>query len=903
MDGPSIERALEAGLLAPDEALAQLAEAVREAPTSARRLEASLGLGSLAGRAHGAGWEVAERAAFVLLEVARETDAPAERAALLGAMGRALRNAWLVPYVHARLDDADPLVAGAAIAAAGGLAFPALEAAVARFLDADAPRELRRGALAALGRMGAQSAADRIAELAGAGGDEAASALAALTEIRSRAAEERAIELLASAPGRGARLAAVRYLAELGRAEVLPHLRRMARDDDAELRLAASLASRAFRDETRAGADERILAALTESDRAVRAALARRLRTLPVADVLEHAELLFADEPEGVVQILAEVRTPEVTRRLVEIAQDGALDPVVRARAAGSIEADLAWERDALVALVHEADAERVRVAAAQTLGAFASASAVLEHLGGLADDPSPRLRGALLWALQLAARPRALSAPERARADAILRRALADEDAGVRRRAAYVAGNLDAETVVGDLVELARRATDAPDERVAAFVGLAEIGSPERLADLVHLFNREDDPAALGAAARAIERSARAGSRGPLSRVTDRVPKLLASADARVRAAGARVAGLAPGVAPERVAALGADPSPRVREQAVGAIARLGGPGAEALLAAALDDADAVVQERAAEGLLALGEASSILRVLELFARTDDAGLVDRLAARVELPPDASDAIVAALDAAVARAAPDHPAYERLLELKIRALVGQRPSRAGGLDVDAEIAARFPTWARLREVRGFAPLARSLRTAEALYEMTASDADQSGAIVLFTKSLEGYLHAWLSPRLAELTRRPAELHAVADRLTGTAWPTYQRWLAPRWRDAAVVGDLEVQLPLRSAIHALRDLRDARQSFDSPRSITEWARMLLFLGIDHPSGPKNLLAVTSSDPEHTVRVAHRLQVIAHVRNAVTHRTVAGRPVLEGFRGVYYPTFEDLTAMA
>lgn len=903
MDATTIERDLEQRSITPEEALAALAEAVRDAPTSTRRIEACAVLGSLAGRALGASWEVAERAAFVLLEVARETDAAAERARLLGAMGRALRNAWLVPYVHARLDDDDPLVASAAIAAAGGLAFPALEAAVARFLEGDAPPALRLAALTALGRMGAESAAERIAAYVAGGGREGAAALAALTEIRSRAAEEGALALLAGTPDRRARVAAARYLAELGRPEVLPHLRRLAREDDAELRLAASFASRAYRDETNTGADERMLAALTETDRAVRASLARRLRTLPVAEVLEHAELLFADEPEAVVQVLAEVRAPEVTERFIAIARDESLPANVRARAAGSIEADLAWERDALVALATDASAEAVRVAAAQTLGAFVSASAVLDHLGGLLDERSPALRGALLWALQLAARPRDLTPADRARTDAILKRALADEEASVRRRAAYVAGNLHAEGLVPALVELARGATDDPTERVAAFVGLAEIGSPERLADLVHLVNREDEPAALGAAARAIERSALRGSRAPLSRLADRVPKLLGAADPRVRAAGARVAGLTAGVALTDVEGLLEDPAPRVREQVVGAIGRLGGAEAGALLETALDDADAVVQERAAEELLALRAAPATLAVLDWFGRSGDPALVERLAAKIELPPEPSDAIVEALGAAVAHVSPEEAAYERLLELKIRAITGQRPSRAGGVDVDKEITARFPTWARLSTVRGFTPLARSLRTAELLYEMTASDADQSGAIVLFSKSLEGYLHAWLTPRLADLVRRPSELHAVADRLTGSAWPSYQRWLAPRWKDVAVVGGLEVTLPLRSAIHALRDLRDGRQHFDSPRSITEWARMMLFLALDHPSGPQNLLEVSAKDAEHVVRVAHRLQVLSHVRNAVTHRTVAGRPVLEEFRGVYYPTFEDLTSMA
>ena len=76
---------------------------------------------------------------------------------------------------------------------------------------------------------------------------------------------------------------AVRYLAELGALEVLPALRRLARDEDAERRTAASFASRALKAERSRDAGERFLIALSEGDRAVRAALARRLRTAPAA--------------------------------------------------------------------------------------------------------------------------------------------------------------------------------------------------------------------------------------------------------------------------------------------------------------------------------------------------------------------------------------------------------------------------------------------------------------------------------------------------------------------------------------------------------------------------------------------------------------------------------------------
>src|SRR5205823_3428766 len=172
--------------------------------------------GSIAGRAWNASWDTAERAAFVLLAIAREADTPNERVQLLHAMGLGFRNIWLMPYVHSRLSDDDEGVVAAAIAAAGGLAFPALEETIAAFLDAPA-RALRLAAIAALGRMGAQSAAARIVKLVP---SEPAAALGALTEIRSAAGQHAALAVLSHDPPHDVVIAAVRYLAEIGNDEV-----------------------------------------------------------------------------------------------------------------------------------------------------------------------------------------------------------------------------------------------------------------------------------------------------------------------------------------------------------------------------------------------------------------------------------------------------------------------------------------------------------------------------------------------------------------------------------------------------------------------------------------------------------------------------------------------------------
>ncbi len=916
-DSRSIQRALEDEQLSPADALAPLEAYAHDAPTLVLRLDACRVLGALSGRAFDAKWEVAERAAFALLAIAREADAPAERIGLLHAMGRGFRNLWLMPYVHRRLFDTDDAVAAAAISAAGGLGFPALEEAITSgFLSEDTSAPLRLAAIAALGRMGAESAATRLVAFVGDEPVHAAAALAALTEIRSRAGVAAALEVLAHDPPREVLEAAVRYLAEIGHPDVLRTLRRLARDEDAELRLAAGLATRAFTAERSKDVDERILTALTEQDRTVRASLARRLRTLPPEDVVTHAGLLFRDDPRGVIQVVAEVRAAYTTDFLLKIAEDETIEVATRARAVGSIEADEAWERDELVKIVRTSREAELRVAAAQTLGAFAPLPFVLEHLAFLADDPSPATRAALLWALQLAARPDATEPAAHARAEALVRRALADPDPSVRRRAAYVAGNLDAASLVPDLVELARNEPERVDLRVAAFVGLSEIGSPARFTDLVFLWNREEDPQALAAASRAIERSLVHGD-GPdsdpasappsLARVHDRLRKLLGSGDATLRAAAARVAGLSRGAVPvSSLVALTDDPAPRVREQAAVALGRLGGAEAATALTHALADNDPAVQERAAQALLSLGIGASTARVLDFVARAFDRAAALRVALHIELPRDDRDAFLTALDAALERVGPDHPVYEPLLGLKVDALEATRTVKASGVSIDAAITALFPTWPKLSAARGFEPLAKSLRTAEMLYGATAQggDTDLSASIVLWMKSLEGYMHAWLGPRLRILQAKPSIVWDLTDRVLGSSWPTYQRYLSERWSDPVEVGAIVVEVPLRSVVNVLREFQERRlKRLDSPASVTEWSRLMLFFAVDHPSGPKNLLEVKCRDADRGVRLAHKLQVLAQVRNAVTHRSVAGAATLEAFRRTYYEAFEELTAMA
>src|SRR5512139_2272198 len=487
---------LEHGEANPNDAVQQLASAAVDAPTRGARLEACRLLGDLAGRALGAEWETAERAAFALLEAARLADTAADRRGVLAAMGRGFRNIWLMPFVHRRLSDRDPTVAAAAVQAAGGLGFPALEEAVASFLAESAPPALRRAAITALGRMGSMSAVDRLVPIILGDPTDAAAALTALTEIRSAAGRESALVILDHDLEPEVQIAAVRYLAELGALEVLPVLRRLARHDDAEIRIASSMASRALKAERSRDAAERFLVALSEPDRAVRAVLARRLRTLPVAEVIEQAEVLLGEDAAGVVQILGELRDPEITRWLLELAKRDAVPAAVRARAVGAIEADQAWERGALADLAHDQQAdEALRAAAVQAMGAFATSVELIDRIGDLARSPSAQIRGAVLWALQLAG-----AGPDGGPSARIVAPMLDDSDHVVRRRAAYVAGNLGLVELAPALVKRCAP-TEPPDLRLAAYVALGELGMPGVAADVAAMVKKEDDARILGAA------------------------------------------------------------------------------------------------------------------------------------------------------------------------------------------------------------------------------------------------------------------------------------------------------------------------------------------------------------------------------------------------------------------
>jgi HEAT repeat protein len=752
--------------------------------------------------------------------------------------------------------------------------------------------------------MGAVSVVDRLVAVALDDRDDAPAALAALTEIRSPAARSAVLEMLNGDLETDVQIAAVRYLAELGALEILPVLRRLARSHDAETRIAAGLASRALKAERDRDPAERFLVALGEPDRAVRAQLARRLRTIPVATVLEQAEVLLGEDASGVVQVLGEIREPEITKYLLELAGRASLSSDVHVRAIGAIEADQPWEREALATLANGADAdEPCRAAAVQAMGAFATTTELLERVGELAGSPSAAIRGAVLWAVQLARRAEGDAAP----LAKLVARLLADRDAVVRRRAAYVAGNLGLDKLAPALVALCD--VDEPaDLRLAGYVALGELGMPGVVGEVVAHVRREEDPRVLGAASNALIASG--PEPGALAQLAGRALALLTAPEPRLREAGAEIAGLLGGaVSASAIAPLASDATPKVRGAAVWALGKLADPATEAVLLAAFRDDDATVHERAAAGLLRLGTPAALAQAIAFVASDGDPTARAALATAIHVPPAHAAELASRVDAALAKIHPDDPAFEALINLKIATHVPVAGASGPAIDVDAEIVAAFPSFAQLVKLSGFDALVKSLRTAESLFHTTANntDADLSPPITLWMKVLENYVHAWLGPRMAGLQREPAALFDYVDRVIGGSWGGFQRWIEPKWRDPAEVGGAKVEVPLRAVPNAVRDLQEHRRKrLDSPLSITEWARIMVLFAVDHPStGFRNLMKLSSgkTSSERTISLAHRLHTLAAVRNLVTHRASAGANTLAAFRRGYYAAFEDLVALA
>lgn len=903
---------LEEGRLQAEDALGELAAIVYTVTNRAERVRAYSLIGDLAGRAFNATWATAAKAAWVLLDLVWYVDGLLELHDLILAMGRGSRNIWLMPFVHSQLSHEQPLIVEAAIQAAGGLCFSQLEETIAgNFLVGDIPRHLQVAAIYSLGRMGAVSVEARLCPFIGENSELTRAALTALTEMYSPVGISKAIELSRVTEDEEVLLAILRYLAELGSGNVVPMMRRCARGESNELRLAAGYSSLVYAQECSQAVSERILVALAEKDIAVRTTLARRLRTKPSEQVVHEAMMLFDDDPEGIIHLLGEVRGELSSRLLLEIATNRGEPVAVRVYAIAALVASDGWIRDGLAALINCDELEdEVRVAAVHAIGGFAPIEETFAEIGRLSQREETAVKGAMLWALQLTASLSGLSAEDRAFCEQELRYGLNDRVDWIRRRSAYVAGHLRIRALASDLVALAVRESDAPQLRTAAFVGLREIATPAEFESLVLLFRKEEDIDALRSLSMAL---AGVMLRYPEAafEITTLHPKivfLMNAANPIAREIGARLAGFSRGgITVTQLLPMVNDGIPRVREEVLRALGRMDDQKAGKILFEGLLDGDQAIRECAAWALLELGGTHSHEYLL-LFVAGEGSDLTRReIAIRLQLPAMEGTHFLPLIDAALEKLHSADPAYEPLLQQKISLLEANRRTAKGDDTIDRCIIDAFPACRILLEREDTARFMNILRTAEVLYQSSIdlSDADLSSPVVLWVKCMENFLHATLASRLKKMQQQdPIGLFEHVDFMMDFAWPSYRTFLLTHWDNSVCIGETTVEVPLRAVPNVLVDFHERRRKrLDQPLSVSEWARLLLFFGVDHPSGIRNLFKIPSRNIGHVIRLAHRLQSLAALRNIVAHRAAIGPSTLEAFRSLYYSSFESLVKLA
>ena len=295
------------------------------------------------------------------------------------------------------------------------------------------------------------------------------------------------------------------------------------------------------------------------------------------------------------------------------------------------------------------------------------------------------------------------------------------DADPLVRRRAAYVAGNLALTELTAALIATARGDAD-DDQRIAVFVALGELRAPDAFADTVELARRLDataGPRVIVAALRALSSIVGAHPSLPLDLgpIAAKATGYLGHADALVREAAVRIAGLARGaVSPPAVVKLVGDGSPRVRAEAFTALGRLGARDAEPLLIAAFQDADPAIHERAARALVELGGRKALEQVVAYVGGEGDDAARAHVAAHLAIPPGEAAHFLPLVDAALDRLGAGDAAYEPLLDRKLELL----ETRAGGAtqpgDVDAQIVGNVPSFGHMVKLK---PLGERLHALE----------------------------------------------------------------------------------------------------------------------------------------------------------------------------------------
>jgi HEAT repeat protein len=477
----------------------------------------------------------------------------------------------------------------ALVVVVGWLRDPAIPAALARLLGSV---DARHDVIEALVRFGSPAVDQLIDQLRVDDLDAVRSAVVALGRIGDRRAVPALLDLLDD-EHRELWVAAAGALSRLGDPLAFESLLPLIGDSDAAVRQAAVGALNSIGHPAMSG---RVCSMIADPNPHVRESAIRIAGYFGYPECLDMVLQACRDDDE-LVRAAAIEQLPYFEDDRIVAALDAALTretPRARAAAASALGAMSSRETQALL---HRAvlDTEPwVRYFGAISLGRHADASAA-DILAPLAEsDPALQVRVAAIEALGAVGGTRAL---------AILHPVLVGDQEDAGHAAARAIGRIQNISVVPAL-QGALRSVD-PARRLAAVEGLAAYGGPDSIEPLQWTASSDSDTRVVRAAFDALTTIANNSSPASEGAVRSLVASL-SDPGLREQALGA-LARLAPPAIPWVAESLAAD-DPRVRRAGVDALGRLSHASASAWLIKALCDADEIVRAEAVKALSRLG-------------------------------------------------------------------------------------------------------------------------------------------------------------------------------------------------------------------------------------------------------------------------------------------------------
>lgn len=382
-------------------------------------------------------------------------------------------------------------------------------------------------------------------------------------------------------------------------------LPRLAAGQDSAVRRRAVLALGRMQDRASVSA---LVAALADADEFVRVEAAFALGQVgdtTAVEALARAAASGGEEPRAeATAALGKIKTRRSIRALFPLLSDPS--PRLRGEAALALAAlGDSTTGSYLFPLLQDADAG-VRWRAAYALEKTGDSTAVWV-VGNALGDPDPLVRA-------FAARSLGKLGTRKAAIPLMNPNVLGDEDWRVRVNAARSLGQLKDKASIRALAAL----KDDPvwHVRAAAAEALGETGFPLALGALLPFLQDRSGGVRWRAAAADLKLEKGAG--------LQRIEAILADRDVAVRSHAVEGLGVVKN-SPEtrdRLIRLLADPEPRVRASAAGALGETGDPAGAGALAAALADSDAVVAAVAADALGALADTTAVAKLADAYER-----------------------------------------------------------------------------------------------------------------------------------------------------------------------------------------------------------------------------------------------------------------------------------------